>query len=100
MSKTVNRLYLKVITMLETERKFFDEHKAEFVEKYLERFVLVKDDELIGVFNTIEEAISEGARQFGLSSFLVRQVSNELESEIYIPALSLGLLNADSTRSV
>jgi hypothetical protein len=86
--------------MLESEQKYFDEHKDELVEKYLDRFVLIKGEELVGVFNTVEEAISEGARRFGLSSFMVRQVSKEAEAEVYIPALSLGLLNANSTRSI
>ncbi len=85
---------------LETEIAFFDKQKPELVEKYLGRFVLIRDSELIGVFNTIQEAIAAGARQFGLSSFLVREVKLEAEAELFIPALSLGLLNANSTRPV
>lgn len=86
--------------MLEKERKFFDRKKAELIAEHLGKFVLVKENKLVGVFNTIEEAMSEGARQFGLSTFLVRQVSNSVENEINIPALSLGILNANSTRSI
>lgn len=86
--------------MLEKERKFFDRKKAEFIGDHLGRFVLIREDKLVGVFNTIEEAMSEGARRFGLSPFLVRQVSNLVENEINIPALSLGILNANSTRPI
>lgn len=59
------------------------------------QFVLVKDEELIGFFNTQHEALVEGARRFGTDSFLVRQVE-ESEQLVYIPALTLGILRADS----
>ena len=86
--------------VLEREIAYYNEHRDELIEKHLGRFVLVKDESLIGVFNTIEQAISEGARRYGLSSFLVREVTRETEKEVFIPALSLGILNADSTRPV
>lgn len=86
--------------MLEKERKFFDRKKAELIDEHLGKFVLIKENELVGVFNTIEETLSEGARRFGLSPFLVRQVNNSVENEINIPALSLGILNANSTRPI
>ena len=86
--------------MLEKERKYFDRKKAEFIAEYLGKFVLIKENKLIGVFNTVEDALSDGARRFGLSPFLVRQVSNSVETEINIPALSLGILNANSTRPI
>jgi hypothetical protein len=68
----------------------FEEHKAEWLSRYQERFVLVKGRELIGVFNTIEEALEEGVRHFGLTSFLIKRVEEE-EDEVQIPAVTLGL---------
>ena len=82
--------------MLEKERKYFKIHRAEWLKQYPDKFVLVKDEELIGVFNTQQEALVEGARRFGTESFLVRQVE-ESEQLVYIPALTLGILRADST---
>ena len=58
------------------------------------KFVLVKGHELLGVFDTAEVAIAEGARRFGAQSFLVRQVQSGDEN-VYIPALALGLLYAN-----
>ncbi|HXL79644.1 MAG TPA: DUF5678 domain-containing protein [Pyrinomonadaceae bacterium] len=86
--------------MLDKERQYFADHLAELLSQHLGQFVVVKDDELIGAFNTIEEALAEGARRFGLKPFLVRQVSAADEKEINIPALTLGLLHADSSRPV
>jgi len=80
------------MSVLEKELKFFDQHKAEWVKAHLGKFVLVKGDELFGVFDSAETAISEGARQFGTDSFLVRKVT-AADEEIRIPALTLGLLH-------
>ena len=86
--------------MLEQERKYFSEHRDELLAQCPGKFVLIKADELIGTFNTIEEALAEGARRFALKPFLVRQVTAADEKEINIPALTLGLLRADSSRPV
>jgi hypothetical protein len=84
--------------MLEKEREYFSKHYAELLSRHLGKVVLVKGDELIGAFNTIEEALAEGARRFGLTPFLVREVTASEEKEVNIPALTLGLLRADSSR--
>jgi hypothetical protein len=86
--------------MLEKERKYFSEHLAELISQYSGKFVVVKGDELIGTFNTIEDALGEGARRFGLQPFLVRQVTTAEVTEINIPALTLGILRADSSRPI
>jgi len=84
--------------MLEQERKYFDENRAKWLAQYRGKFVLIKGTELIGTFDNLNEALAEGARRFGLESFLARQVGQD-EKEINIPALTLGLLRANPTHS-
>ena len=86
--------------MLEKERQYFLEHRDELVSRHLGKVVLIKDEELVGAFNTIEEALIEGTRRYGLTPFLVREVTATEEKEINIPALTLGLLRADSSRPI
>jgi len=86
--------------MLDTERKYFSEHFDELNSRYQGKFVLIKDNDLVGTFNTIEEALADGARRFVLEPFLVRQVTAVPEKDINIPALTLGLLRADSSRPI
>lgn len=78
-------------SVLEKEIEAYERNLEDWLRQYKDRFVLVKGEKLIGVFNTTDEALSEGARQFGLESFLVRQVKEE-EEKISVPALTLGLL--------
>ena len=81
--------------MLDKELKFFEAKKAEWMKIHPGKFVLVKGTELLGVFDTADAAVTEGAKRFGADSFLVRQV-NISEENVYIPALALGLLYADA----
>lgn len=79
--------------ILNKEVAFFNEKKGEWLKIYPNKFVLVKDHELIGTFDTADAAVVEGVKRFGSTSFLVRQV-NQLEDNVFIPTLSLGLLYA------
>jgi hypothetical protein len=85
--------------MLEVEMSFYDAHREEWLAGHPGKFVLVKSEKLLGVFDTQEEALAAGARLFGLESFLVRRVEKE-SAQVYVPALSLGLLRADPKPSV
>lgn len=85
--------------MLEQERSFYQEKLEEWLFQFPNKFVLIKGQELIGTFSSSSEALAEGVRRFGLTSFLIRQVQDAQE-EVNIPALTLGLLNASSTHSI
>jgi len=86
-------------SMLELELKVFEQHREEWVSKHPGRELLVKGTELLGAFSTIEEALAEGARRFGLTGFLVRS-TDEPRREVSIPALSSGVLRADPSHTV
>ena len=83
--------------MLEKEITYYLSRKDEFVNDHFGKFVLIKGDKLIGVFNSHTEALSEAARKFGLDSYLIKQILVN-DEDIEVPALTLGLLqNADIT---
>lgn len=81
--------------MLDQERAAFSAHAAEWTRLHPGKFAVVKGDALAGVFDTIDDALAAGARAFGLEPFLVRQLGQPPE-QIRIPALTMGLLRADS----
>lgn len=85
--------------MLDKERAFFESNLGQWRKKFPSTFALVKDAELIGTYAAQEEALAEGTRRFGLQPFLVRRVECDREP-VYIPALDLGILSADSQHPV
>jgi len=80
--------------LLDAERRLFDQNRETWAKEHPGTFVLVKGDRLVGFFDTQADALAQGTR-LGFDDFLVRPVEYS-EEEIYIPALSLGLLRARS----
>ncbi|MCL5674217.1 MAG: DUF5678 domain-containing protein [Candidatus Omnitrophica bacterium] len=78
---------------LEKELKFYERKKEEFLKEHENQFVLIKDEKVIGFYNSPEEAYDEGAKLFGLEPFFIKEVvrNEQIES---IPALTYGLTNA------
>jgi hypothetical protein len=83
--------------MLEVERQFFEDNREDLLRKFPGKFVVIKGHHLLAPFDSIEEALGVGAEQHGMTSFLVRRTDQQPE-EVSIPALTLGLLSADSSQ--
>jgi len=84
--------------MLEEEIHYFQENHETWKSQYPGKFVLIKGSELIGAYDTMQAALDEGSRRFGLVSYLIRRVG-EVVKEISIPALTMGILRANPAYS-
>jgi hypothetical protein len=84
--------------MLENEIAFFEKNMEKWLSQYEGKFVLIKGEELTGVYDTNEEALTVAASRYGLSPCLIRRVTKTLE-DIKLPALTLGLLYANPTHA-
>ena len=78
-------------TVLKEEIQYFDESLEDWLKQYTGMVALVKGGELIGVYNTEDEALIEGARRYQLQPFLVRRIIRE-QPNVSVPALTLGIL--------
>jgi hypothetical protein len=83
--------------MLDTERQFFDQNREDLLRKFPGKFVVIKDQQVRGSFDSIDDALAGGAREYGIASFLVRR-TDQVPEEVSIPALMLGLLRADPSQ--
>lgn len=84
--------------MLETERNYFDKHRDDLLRQYPGKFVVIKEEQLLGSYDTIQDALGAGARELGMVSFLVKR-TDEVPQDVSIPALTLGILRADPSHS-
>jgi hypothetical protein len=55
------------------ERQYYAEHREELVKENPGKFLLIREQKLIGAFDSYSEALREGARQFGTESFLIQR---------------------------
>jgi hypothetical protein len=56
------------------EAAVFANHIDEWRKVHLGQVVLIKGDDVIGFYPSLEEAFREGTSRFGLEPFLVRQI--------------------------
>jgi fibrillarin-like rRNA methylase len=82
------------VVELEEELEFFKSNRKEWLEKYRDKYVLIKRRELIDVFATLEDAYKEGVKRFGNQPFLIKQVV-EVEPVEKTPSLMFGIIHAD-----
>lgn len=73
---------------LNQEREFYEAHKPDLLQKHRGQFVLIKGDQLVGVFQSAESAYLAGLEKFGVEAFLVRQVL-EAEPVGFAPMMSV-----------
>jgi hypothetical protein len=83
---------------LEKERKYMDSHKDELLKQYGGKILVISGEQVTGAFDTMEEALHGAVTQHGLNNVLIRRPS-EAQIEFSAPALTLGILNANSTQS-
>ena len=67
---------METATPLEAELKIFEEHRREWVDSHLGKFVVIQDATVIDrFFDAYEDAFVAGARQFGPDrNFLIKQI--------------------------
>jgi hypothetical protein len=78
------------IPELETEWRYFNEHRAEFVEQAPGKYALVKGDALIGMYADEASAIRSGYEKLGNVPFLVKQVT-EIDIPLTFTSFDLGV---------
>ena len=60
--------------MLKKEMETYNVHKSELIGRSKGKYVLVKDDRIVGVFDSEMDAAHQGYERFGNVPFLVKQV--------------------------
>ena len=65
---------------LEKEFEFYLEHQDEFAKKYNGKFIVIKNQEVIGVFESEIEAIEKTSASHQLGTFLVQKCEPGKES--------------------
>lgn len=59
--------------MLEKEFQYYLDNQEDFVKKYLNKFLVIKNQEVVGVYDTKEEAYDDSTSKFELGTFLIQK---------------------------
>ena len=63
--------------MFEAEKAFYEAHKAEFREKYLNKWLVIVGDSLFGVFDTTKEACETVMQLYEPGEFMVHRPADD-----------------------
>lgn len=61
-------------TILDKELKTFDQQRETLLGSAEGKFVLIKDNVVVGIYDSKMDAIAQGYQQFGNVPFLVKQI--------------------------
>jgi|WetSurSiteA1Bulk_404760.scaffolds.fasta_scaffold81925_2 hypothetical protein len=56
----------------DTELKFFIANQAELVKKYRNRFLVLKGETILGVYDSAIEALTESKKHYRLGTFMIQ----------------------------
>jgi hypothetical protein len=59
--------------MLEKEYKYYESIADELAKKYPHKFAVIKGEKVIGVYDTIPDALKETAKDNELGTFIIQQ---------------------------
>jgi hypothetical protein len=62
---------------LEQELQTFHEQKEHLLERYKDRYVLIKGGDVVADFESRGDALREGYKRFGHEAFLVKKVEGD-----------------------
>lgn len=60
--------------LLEVELKTYEQHRDKLLGTAEGKYVLIRDDQVVGVFDSKMDAIAQGYQRFGNVPFLVKQI--------------------------
>lgn len=66
---------------LDKEYNFYFDNKSNLIEKYLNKWIAIKDNKIIGCYNNLGDAVELTSLNHKVGTFMVRQVL-EKEPEI------------------
>jgi hypothetical protein len=61
--------------MLNKEFEYYLKNQSEFVKKYNGKILVIKDQKIIGVFDSEMDAVAETSKNYELGTFLVQKCS-------------------------
>lgn len=78
--------------LFSAEKALFESKRSSLAKTHLGKFVLIHDKEVVGVFDSEQNALNEGYEKFGPVPLYIRQIAAE-EVVQSAPALAFGILS-------
>ena len=64
-------------SVLKREKAFYEEHKAEFHKKYLNKWLVITGESLLGAYDTTKEAVEDALKHCGTGEFMLHKPARD-----------------------
>ena len=81
--------------MLDQEIKYYESQRETLLASDQDKFVLIKGEKIIGIYDSEAAAYSGGLNQIGNEPFLIKQITGQDGDTVTLPAFVLGLIDAN-----
>ncbi len=61
--------------MLDKEYNYYLAHKESLYERYTDKYIVIKGEEIVGSYDSQETALTEATKKYDVGSFLIQKVS-------------------------
>lgn len=68
--------------MLDKEYNYFKKNKARLLKQYANKFIVIKGEQVVGHYDSQEEALKESSQKYKLGTFLIQKVSSSADDTI------------------
>lgn len=63
------------MSISEKDFQFYLDHQSDFVKKYNGKILVISEQKLVGVYDTIQKAYDAGMSKLGMGNFIVQKCS-------------------------
>jgi hypothetical protein len=75
-------MYDEGVVMFDTESKYFAEHKNEFIKQYLNKYLVIHEEEYLGPYESDEDAYYQAVKKYDAGTFMIKHISDQIENQI------------------
>lgn len=63
--------------MLEKEYEYYNKNKDKFIKEYLNKYIVIKGDNVLGVYNSKADAAKTTLSEYQLGTFMIKLVKKD-----------------------
>lgn len=69
---------------LKKNYNYYMSNHNDIIKKYLDKFIVIKDEQIVDSYDTFEEAFEESSKKYELGTFIIQKCTKNIEEDTRI----------------
>lgn len=70
--------------ILKKDFDYYVKNHKEIIQKYLNKYIIIKEEKIVDSYNTFEEALEKASKKYELGTFIIQKCSENLDEQTQI----------------